>query len=50
MRKLTAPDGSVDDQFGTSVAISGDYAVVGAPNHDISSNSNTGESRNNSAN
>ena len=28
--KLTASDGAVDDNFGWSVAISGDYAVVGA--------------------
>ena len=29
--KLTAPDGAAYDYFGSSVAISGDYAVVGAP-------------------
>ena len=28
--KITASDGAVDDNFGWSVAISGDYAVVGA--------------------
>ena len=28
--KLTAPDAQADDQFGWSVAISGDYAIVGA--------------------
>jgi parallel beta-helix repeat protein len=28
--KLNAGDGAVDDQFGTSVSISGDYAIVGA--------------------
>ena len=28
--KLTAGDGEEDDEFGTSVSISGDYAVVGA--------------------
>ncbi len=28
--KLTADDGSVDDRFGISVSISGDYAIVGA--------------------
>ncbi len=28
--KLTASDGRTDDQFGCSVAISGDYAIVGA--------------------
>ncbi len=31
--KLTAGDGGGGDQFGTSVAISGDTAVVGAPGH-----------------
>ncbi len=29
--KLTAPDGADFDYFGNSVAVSGDYAVVGAP-------------------
>jgi hypothetical protein len=29
--KIVAPDAQVDDCFGLSVAISGDYAVVGAP-------------------
>ncbi len=28
---LTSPDGSTFDQFGKSVSISGDYAIVGAP-------------------
>ena len=28
--KITASDGAADDKFGCSVAISGDYAVVGA--------------------
>ncbi len=32
--KLTACDGAASDNFGTSVAISGDVAVVGAPNDD----------------
>ena len=30
--KLTAPDGAADDAFGWSVAVSGDTALVGAPN------------------
>ena len=30
------------DQFGTSVAISGDYAIVGAPNEDTTSNDDSG--------
>ncbi len=32
MKKLTASDGQADDFFGNSVAVSGDTAVVGAPN------------------
>ena len=28
--KITASDGAADDSFGVRVAISGDYAVVGA--------------------
>ena len=32
--KLTASDGSADDFFGGSVAISGDYVIVGAAGHD----------------
>ena len=28
--KITASDGAIDDEFGKSVSISGDYAVVGA--------------------
>lgn len=32
--KLTASDGEANDYFGRSVSISGDWAVVGAPNHD----------------
>ena len=32
--KLTAADGASDDAFGHAVAISGDYAVVGAPGED----------------
>lgn len=34
--KLVALDGQYDDFFGTSVAIDGDYAIVGAPNDDDS--------------
>lgn len=30
--KLTASDGKANDHFGNSVSISGDYAIVGAPN------------------
>ena len=32
--KLTAADGAADDKFGTSVAVSGNTVVVGAPNDD----------------
>jgi hypothetical protein len=32
--KITASDGAADDEFGASVAISGDYAVVGADGDD----------------
>ncbi len=31
--KLTAPDGAENDFFGHAVAVSGDWAVVGAPHH-----------------
>lgn len=42
--ELTAPDGAADDQFGTSVSLSGDgsTAIVGAPNHQIGSNAGAG--------
>ena len=39
---LTADDGAVGDFFGSSVAISGDYAIVGAYNNDIGANTNQG--------
>ena len=32
--KLTASDGAASDYFGSSVSISGDYAVIGAPQDD----------------
>lgn len=38
--KLLASDGSSDDWFGFSVAISGEYAVVGAPWNDGNGNAN----------
>jgi hypothetical protein len=50
--KLTASDGTANDLFGISVSISGDYAIVGASQGDISNNSNVGSAyifvRNNS--
>lgn len=33
--KITASDRQTDDKFGSAVAISGDYAVVGAPYHNF---------------
>ncbi|NQU06210.1 MAG: T9SS type A sorting domain-containing protein [Calditrichaeota bacterium] len=32
--KITASDAHANDEFGTSVAISGDYAIVGSPRND----------------
>jgi hypothetical protein len=32
--KITAPDAQTDDRFGSSVGISGDYAIVGASGED----------------
>jgi glyoxylate utilization-related uncharacterized protein len=40
--KLTASDGAANDQFGHSVAVSGDVVVVGAPYDDISANTDQG--------
>ena len=40
--KLTASDAAADDQLGTSVALSGDTAVAGAPNDDTGAKSNHG--------
>jgi hypothetical protein len=40
-QKLTASDGAADDQFGASVSISGDVALVGA-NYDDDRGSNSG--------
>ncbi|MBV6495985.1 MAG: hypothetical protein DCC44_09955 [Acidobacteria bacterium] len=39
---LSASDGVADDQFGNSVAVSGDVAVVGAYLDDVGTNSNQG--------
>lgn len=41
-QQLTAADGASGDQFGTSVAVTGDTAIVGAPGDDIGSLSNQG--------
>ena len=32
--KITGPDGQAGDQFGSSVALQGDYALIGAPGED----------------
>ncbi|KAB7725595.1 hypothetical protein F5984_25840 [Rudanella paleaurantiibacter] len=40
--KLTAADGATNDQFGSSVAISGDYAIVGVNFDDIIANTDQG--------
>jgi glutamate synthase domain-containing protein 3 len=40
--KITAPDGADSDMFGCSVAIDGDYAIIGAKEDDIGSNANQG--------
>jgi hypothetical protein len=40
--KLTASDGSIGDDFGSSVAVSGDTVVVGAPRIDVGSNADQG--------
>lgn len=42
MQKLTDATGAGDDLFGTSVSISGDYAIVGAASDNIGSNSAQG--------
>jgi len=34
---LTGADGTMDDEFGTSVALSGDTALIGAPSDDVGS-------------
>jgi len=36
--KITAPDGALDDRFGEAVAISGDWALVGAYNDTVGPN------------
>jgi hypothetical protein len=39
---LTASDGAANDHFGCAVALSGDAALIGAPNHTVGSNSDQG--------
>ncbi len=40
--KLTASDGDETDEFGYSVSIAGNYAIIGSPNDDISGNIDQG--------
>ncbi len=41
-QELTASNGTTDDYFGTSVSISGDYALVGASGKKVGNNANQG--------
>lgn len=40
--KLTASDGAANDQFGTSVALDGPYALIGSPYNDVGETTNQG--------
>ena len=40
---ITASDGAANDIFGSSVSISGDYVIVGAPNKDVGANMDQGK-------
>ena len=40
--ELTASDGNANDSFGTSVAVDGNLAVIGAPNHLVGNNHGQG--------
>ena len=42
MQKITDATGAAGDQFGTSVSISGNYAIIGAYNDDIGANASQG--------
>ena len=42
MQKITDATGAVDDRFGSSVSISGNYAIVGAESDDVGANANQG--------
>ncbi|MBD2703814.1 FG-GAP repeat protein [Spirosoma sp. BT702] len=41
--KLVSNDGYIDDAFGSRVALSGDYALIGAPQNDANSATNTNQ-------
>ena len=45
-QKIVASDRGIDDHYGTSVSVSGDYAIVGAPNegHDLNGGNTMGNS------
>jgi ELWxxDGT repeat protein len=40
---LTATDATIEDQYGVSVSIDGDWAIVGAYRHDVSGRADQGE-------
>ncbi|MBK8887367.1 MAG: FG-GAP repeat protein [Saprospiraceae bacterium] len=40
MNKITDANGAANDEFGLSVSISGNYAIVGAPYDDVGANTN----------
>ena len=42
MQKITDANGAADDQFGVSVSISGNYAIVGALTDDVGANQSQG--------
>ncbi len=42
MIKITDATGAASDEFGNSVSISGNYAIVGAPNDDVGANADQG--------
>ncbi|MBS1754376.1 MAG: hypothetical protein KF741_06170 [Ferruginibacter sp.] len=42
MQKITDATGAANDNFGKSVSISGNYAIVGASNDDVGTNTNQG--------
>jgi FG-GAP repeat len=42
MQKITDATGAANDNFGTSVSISGNYAIIGADGDDVGANANQG--------
>lgn len=45
VKRIVSPDGAADDQFGRSVAISGDTAIVGAAGDDVAGAFNQGSAQ-----